>query len=337
MPEPAVAIVAVVVAAMVVYLVTGGADFGGGCWELFAGGPRRRQQIEALRRAIAPIWEANHVWLILVVVLLFVCFPGAFAAIMVALHVPVTLLLVGITLRGAAFVFQAHAAGDERVARVSVRVFRIGSMVTPVLLGTIAGAVAAGGIRVDAATGTVLATGEVTWLQPFPLLVGLMTWTLCVYLAAVYMTLETGGALREDFRARALVAGVAVGAVALPAALVALADAPLLGEPLLTAAWALPLHALTAVLALGALASLWKRRFQLARVLAIAQTAAILTGWAFAQFPYVVAPDLDVLGSAAPAPVLRTTLWVLAGGSLLLVPAFVWLFFVFKAERPHRA
>jgi cytochrome bd ubiquinol oxidase subunit II len=332
MIEPAVAVAGVLLAAMIVYVATGGADFGGGIWELFARGPRRAQQVAALRHAIAPIWEANHVWLILVVVLLFVCFPVAFAAIMIALYVPVSLLLAGIALRGAAFVFQAYSAGDRRVARASVRTFRIASAVTPLLLGTIVGAVAGGGIRVDAATGTVLATGDGVWLRPFPLLVGAMTWMLCVHLAAVYMTLETHGSLREDFRRRALLSAVGVGAVALPAALVALADAPLLGEPLLRASWAPPLHAGTALLAVATMVALWRRRFALARVTAIAQTAAIVIGWGLAQFPYVVAPDLDVLATAAPPAVLRATLWVLGCGSLLLVPAFVWLFRVFKSR-----
>src|SRR5688500_14922225 len=184
MGELALLVTGVLLLAMIVYVVTGGADFGGGVWELFARGPRAARQVHALREAIAPIWEANHVWLILVVVLLFVCFPPAFAAIMIALHAPVSLLLVGIALRGAAFVFQAYAAGDRRVARVAVRVFRVASAVTPLLLGTIVGAVASGEIRVDASTGNVTAP-PLVWLQPFPLAVGAMTWTLCVYLAAV--------------------------------------------------------------------------------------------------------------------------------------------------------
>ena len=115
MPDLPQLLVAVVLVAMIAYVASGGADFGSGVWELFARGPRAEQQVRALREAIAPIWEANHVWLILVVVLLFVCFPMAFSAIMIALHIPVTLLLVVIVLRGAAFVFQSYAAGDHAI------------------------------------------------------------------------------------------------------------------------------------------------------------------------------------------------------------------------------
>ena len=334
MPELAQIVVGVVMVAMIAYVCSGGADFGGGVWELFARGPRRRQQIHALRDAIAPIWEANHVWLILVVVLLFVCFPVAFAAIMVALHVPVTVMLVGIVLRGATFVFQSYAAGDRAVERVSVRLFRIASAVTPMALGVVAGAVAGGRIRVDNGTGLVTSGVVRPWLEPFPLLVGLMTLALCTYLAAVYMTLETEHELQEDFRRKAMAAGVVVGAIAPTAAWVAWHDAPVIGEPLLGSAWSLPFHVVTGVVAIAALWAVGRRHFQIARVLAIAQTALVLMGWGFAQYPLVLAPDLSIEHCAAPHAVLLATLVVLGAGSVVLVPAFVWLYRVFKTHEP---
>jgi cytochrome d ubiquinol oxidase subunit II len=288
--------------------------------------------VQALRTAIAPIWEANHVWLILVVVLLFVCFPTAFAAIMVALHVPVTLLLIGIVLRGAAFVFHAYAAGDRAVERHSVRWFRAASAIVPLMLGIVAGTIAAGRIRLNTGTGAVAMLPGSAWLQPFPLLVGGMTLGLCSLLAAVYMTVETEGPLREDFRRRALVAGIMVGLVALPAAFVADTNAPVIGVPLLHSTWSLPFHAGTGAVAIGALAALAMRRYRLARGLTIAQTALILLGWGMAQYPHVLAPDLDLATAAAPRAVLVSTLLVLGIGSLLLVPAFVWLYRVFKAS-----
>jgi cytochrome d ubiquinol oxidase subunit II len=253
MPDPTHLTAGVLLLAMIAYVVTGGADFGGGVWELFARGPRGSQQVHALRTAIAPIWEANHVWLILVVVLLFVCFPTAFAAIMVALHVPVTLLLVGIVLRGAGFVFHSYSAGDRAVERHALGWFRAASAIAPLMLGIVVGAIAAGRIRVDPATGAVAMLPGSAWLQPFPLLVGAMTLGLCAFLAAVYMTVETEGALQNDFRRRALFAGVAVGLVALPAAVVADAAAPLIGGPLLHSTWSLPFHACTGAAAVGAL------------------------------------------------------------------------------------
>ena len=338
MLDPAHLAGGVLLLAMIAYVVTGGADFGGGVWELFARGPRGSEQVQALRTAIAPIWEANHVWLILVVVLLFVCFPTAFAAIMVALHVPVTLLLVGIVLRGAGFVFHAYAAGDRAVERHAVSWFRAASAIAPLMLGIVAGAIAAGQIRVNATTGAVTMLPGSAWLQPFPLLVGGMTLGLCTFLAAVYMTVETEGALQEDFRRRALLAGITVGLVALPAALVAEASAPMLGTPLLHSTWSMPFHVGTGLVAVGALAAIVRRHFRLARSLAIGQTALILIGWGMAQYPHVLAPDLDLTTAAAPRPVLVATLLVLGIGTLLLVPAFAWLYRVFKGTRPvHRA
>lgn len=330
MIDPALLVAAVILAALIIYLASGGADFGSGVWELFARGPRAEDQKQALRRAIAPIWEANHVWLIIVIVLLFVCFPRAFAAIMTALHVPLTLMLIGIVLRGSAFAFQSYSAGARRIERSSSRIFAIASVLTPVMLGVVAGAVASGAIRLDPTTAAVKTDFVSEWLAPFPFTIGLLTLALCAYLAAVYMTLETDGDLREDFRRRALAAGIAVGACALPAALLAWHSAPAIGEPLLASAWSIPFHLLTGAIALAALHALHARRFQLARLLAMAQTGLILLGWAIAQYPYLVAPDLTIAATAAPAPVLYATLIILAAGSILLIPAFYYLFKIFK-------
>jgi cytochrome d ubiquinol oxidase subunit II len=241
-------------------------------------------------------------------------------------------MLVGIVLRGAAFAFQSYPAGDHAIEHLSVRLFRFASAITPMALGVVAGAVADGDIRVDAATGVVTSGAVRPWLMPLPLLVGAMTLALCAYLAAVYMTLETEGELREDFRRRALLAGCGVGAIALPTALVALHETPVIGVPLLTAPWSLPFHVVTGVVAVLALVALGRRRFRSARLLAIAQTALILIGWGVAQYPHVLAPDLDIENCAAAPAVLEATLLVLGIGTVLLVPAFVCLYRVFKTR-----
>ena len=135
MLEPAQLVAGVVMVAMVAYIVTGGADFGGGVWDLFAGGPTAARQRDVIAHALGPIWEANHVWLVLVVVLLFVCFPLAFAAIATALHVPLALMLVGIVLRGSAFTFRTYDRDDAHSRRLWGRTFAIASVITPVMLG----------------------------------------------------------------------------------------------------------------------------------------------------------------------------------------------------------
>src|SRR6476469_7098960 len=125
----------IIVVALNAYVLFGGADFGGGVWDLLASGSRRDKQRTLVSHAIGPIWEANHVWLIVVVVMLFVCFPPAFAAFGTILHIPLTLMLVGIVLRGSAFIFRSYSLGPRSEQRGWGRVFAVSSLITPVVLG----------------------------------------------------------------------------------------------------------------------------------------------------------------------------------------------------------
>src|SRR6185312_609378 len=264
----------------------GGADFGGGMWDLLADGPRKTRQRELIARAIGPVWEANHVWLILALVLLFTCFPRAFARIAIALHIPLTLMLIGIVLRGSAFVFQIYGGGGGRV-------FAIASLVTPVLLGMCVGAIAAANIGQAGGIpgGGFHALYVATWLTSFSLAVGLFTLTCFAFLAAVYLALETPDPeLQGDFRLRAIGAGVWV----LMMAALALAVAPHRN---------VVDHRIAALVGIAALITflaLWKRRYGVARIAAAAEVALILWGWGVAQFPYMLPPDLTIAGAAAP-------------------------------------
>ena len=334
MPPSEILLGLVIVAALVLYVLLGGADFGGGVWDLLAFGPRRAAQRRAIEHAIGPIWEANHVWLILVVVVLFTAFPPAFAAIATALHIPLTLFLLGVVLRGSAFTFRATDHDPDRAQRRWGLAFSLASLISPLLLGAAVGAIASGAIRVDARTGLVSGGFVAPWLTPFSAMIGLYCLALCAFLAATYLTAEvTDPALREDFRRRALGAGVAVGACALGAFLAAETGAPRIREGLAGRAWALPFHVATALAAVGALLALWRRRFRVARVLAGAQTSLILVGWATAQYPFLVVPDLTLWNVAAPPRTRALLLWVLAAGVPVLVPSLLLLFRVFKAER----
>ena len=185
--------------ALTLYALFGGADFGGGVWDLLAAGPRRDAQREAIAHAMGPVWETNHVWLIFVIVLLFTCFPAAFAALSVGLYVPLTFVLIGIILRGAAFAFRSQAYHGELLAETLGRIFGIASVITPFFFGA-----AVGG----------LAAGNFAWYSPFALTVGVFAVALCAQIAAVFLTLETDGALREDFRTRAFAATFAVAVAA---------------------------------------------------------------------------------------------------------------------------
>jgi cytochrome d ubiquinol oxidase subunit II len=277
-----------------------------------ARGPRKGAQRDAIAHAMTPVWEANHVWLIFLVVILFAGFPRAYAEIGRGLFVPLHLALVGITLRGAAFVFRAYGGP----ARWGV-VFGGSSTITPVLLGAAMGALSEPGLVV---------------VSPLPIAMGALALALSAYLAAIYVANETSGELREDFRRRALAAGTAT--VFLSALLLALAaaGAPHLARGLASAR-AAPILAGGAVSAITSGLALLTRRFRLARASAVAQVALLLAGWGLAQYPYLVYPSVTLENAGVQPTTLRFILWTLpiCGGALAL--AMVWLFRVFKFTR----
>jgi cytochrome d ubiquinol oxidase subunit II len=319
-----------------VYVLLGGADFGGGVWDLLAGGPRRERQREVVGHAIGPIWEANHVWLILAIVLTFSCFPPVFARLGTVLHIPLTLMLVGIVLRGSAFTFRTYDDAHDAVQRRWGRIFAGASLVTPVLLGVCIGTVASGGAGPVPAVGSFADRFVAPWLTPFSLAVGLLTLALFAHLAAVFLTLESDDpGLTEDFRARALWSGAVLFIAALAALLVARVQAPLMGTGLLASRWALPFHAATGLAAVATLAALWRWRYHLARVAVGAQASLIVWGWAVSQFPYLIPPDLTIRRAAAPAATLRPVTIALGLGAVVLLPSLVYLFRVFKAAPSH--
>ena len=327
-------IAGIMMVSLTIYALTGGADFGGGIWDLFAAGPRAKEQRRLIADAIAPIWEANHVWLIIVVVLLFVCYPPAFAAIMTALHIPLTIMLIGIVLRGSAFVFRSYDVQTEPAERRWTIIFAGASAVTPFMLGITVGAIASGDMQIDAETGMVQTDFFSSWLAPFPFAVGLLTVTLFAFLAAIYLTVEAETSeLKDDFRRRGLLAAGAVFVSAWLAFFLAADGAPLVYDGLISRWWSLPFHSITGLMAVLAVIALWRRRFRFARVFAGAQVALILWGWALAQFPYIVEPDLTFYNTAAPDSVLLPVLIALIIGLFVLIPSFWYLYSIFKGER----
>jgi cytochrome bd ubiquinol oxidase subunit II len=313
------------------YVLLAGADFGGGVWDFFASGPRRDRQRSLIAHAIGPIWEANHVWLIIVVVLLFTCFPPAFAALGIVLHIPITLMLIGIVLRGSAFTFRSYGSERSETQRRWGTIFAIASVVTPVLLGVCVGAVAAGDLQTEGRAGfTEIFIAP--WLTPFALGVGILTLALFAFLAAVYLTLEApDGELREDFRRRALACAGAVFVAAFGVLFLAHGAAPRMRHGLTATPWAMPLQVVTGVAAVTAIWALWARHYRVARIAAAAQVSLILWGWVLAQFPYLVPPTLTIEDAAAPRRTLVLTLWALAAGALVLFPSLAYLFRIFKA------
>ena len=316
---------------LLAYAVFGGADFGGGVWDLLAFDPRAQAQREAIAEAMGPVWEANHVWLIFLIVILFTAFPTGFAVLTVALFWPFHLVLAGVVLRGTAFVFSAHGHVASRTPISWGAAFGAASCLTPVLLGASLGTVSSGVIRVVG--GEVAPASEWAWLSPFPVVTGFLALAVCAYLAAVFLTVETEGALQEDFRRRALLSWLVAGVLALGTLALARSAAPYLwaGLTIGTASLFVGVGILLAPASAGAVLA---RRYYLGRFCAVAQVIVLLVGWALALSPYLVYPAVTLAEAAAPSPTLEFVLLTVPFGLALVLPSLWFLFYVFKGRNP---
>jgi cytochrome d ubiquinol oxidase subunit II len=318
--------------ALTAYAVLAGADFGGGVWDLLAGGSRAADQRKAVAEAMGPVWEANHVWLIFLIVGLFTAFPATFGVLGLALYLPFTIATIGIVFRGASFAFRAHGQAAFEMGSPWGVVFGVASVVTPFFLGTAAAAVASGSIHAPHAE---LASGFLDgWTTPLAVVIGLFALSICAYLAATYLMVETEDrpTLQADFRRRALFAALVSGVLALLSLLIAAFEGPRLLESL--TGRGLPLFALALVNGPLAVWAVWRSRPRIARVAVIAQVVFVLWAWAAGQWPYLVPPDLTISGTASPSATLDALLVVTAAGAAFLLPSLWLLFRVFKSRNP---
>jgi cytochrome d ubiquinol oxidase subunit II len=321
-------IYAIMGAGLIAYVLTAGADFGGGVWDLLARGPRKEAQREAISHAIAPIWEANHVWLIFIIVLMFSAFPKAYAVIGIALHVPIVLALVGIVLRGTAFTFRAYGISPDATRRRWGRVFGWSSSFTPLFMGMALAGVSSSAIELNGTQ--VLSPLTAGWLSLFAVLVGLFALVLFMLLAAVYLTCDTDGELQHDFRARALASEGVAGVIALLVFLTAEGGAPDLYHELARSAWTWPLQLATAAAAAVCVGALLKRRYRIARAAVAAQVTLVVLGWAAAMNGHLVMRGLHVDNAGAEGPLVDAVLAAVAIGVVILAPALWFLFRLFK-------
>jgi cytochrome d ubiquinol oxidase subunit II len=310
------------------YALFAGADFGAGFWDLVAGGSERgAPQRRLIEHSVGPVWEANHVWLIFVLVVLWTGFPPAFAAIASTLYIPLTLAALGMIARGAAFAFRKTVSGLG-MRRFFGAAFAFSSVVTPFFLGTIAGGVASGRVPPGIATGNILTS----WLNPTSVLGGVLAVGTCAYLAAVFLC---GDALREglwfvasELRIRALISAFVVGAGAIAGIFVLRADAPRLFDGL--TGRGLPLVIVSALAGLASIGLLLARRYAWARIAAALAVTAVVWGWAAAQYPYLLQPSLTIDAAAAPRSTLTAMLVSLIVGGAILLPALVYLYTLFQ-------
>jgi cytochrome d ubiquinol oxidase subunit II len=314
---------AILLLGVVLYAVFGGADFGAGFWDLTAGGAARGRRARALiDQSIGPVWEANHVWLIFCLVVLWTAFPRAFAAIMVTLFVPLVVAALGIVTRGAGFAF-GKVSVTLRQQRVFGAAFATSSLVTPFFLGAVAGGIASGRVPTAGAGNRVT-----SWLNPTSILGGVLAVVVCAYLAAAFLVVQ---AQRRDlpdlegyYRARALSAAIAAGIVSLAGIWVLDSDAPRLFHRLVGVA--LPLVVVSAACGLAALVLLWRGAPRVVRPLAAAAVAAVVGGWGVAQYPYLLGTHLSLSAAAAPNSTLGAVVAIFVVAALTCVPALVYLY-----------
>jgi cytochrome bd ubiquinol oxidase subunit II len=317
---------------LVFYILLGGADFGGGIWDLLA--RKHIAERELIAGALGPVWEANHVWLIFVITGLFAAFPPAFADLSYALFFPFSIALAGIVLRGASFAFRTHAGSSSSVSsRWLTRVFGIASLVTPFVLGACAATIASGRIRVYSLRTTESVVSS--WISPLSVFVGFLALSMCAFLAATYLTVEAEQArkpiLAESFRRKAVVSGVLSGLLALIGLVLVRSEAKILWEGMVDKGW--PLAVASAAGGAISLVGLVRGKLNLARAGAAAAVASVVVGWGVSQWPYIIVPDVAAADAAAPASALRPLAIASAIGGILLAPSLLIMFRVFKLSR----
>jgi cytochrome d ubiquinol oxidase subunit II len=327
-------VLSVMFVGLIAYGLFAGADFGAGIWDLLAGGTRRgARQRDLIEHSIAPVWEANHVWLIFVLVVLWTAFSGAFAAVVSTLYIPLTLAAFGMIARGAAFAFRKSITtlGMRRFLGAG---FALSSLVTPYFLGAVVGGVASGRVPPGIAAGDVVTS----WVNPTSVLGGVLAVLVCAYLAAVFLCgdarREGAEDLADQFRIRALVTAALTGLVGIAGLFVLRSDAPLLFDGL--TGRAVPVVGLSVVAGVGALVLLATRRYAPARIASALAVTAILAGWAVAQYPYLLVDEVTIEEAARGRATLVAMLVALVGGAVILVPALVYLYVLFQRSPSTR-
>jgi cytochrome bd ubiquinol oxidase subunit II len=310
-------------AGVTLYAIFGGADFGAGVWDLLAGrrerGNRVRDQID---RSIGPVWEANHVWLIFVLVVLWTAFPTAFSAVMTTLYIPLALAALGIVLRGSGFAFRHALPGP--VQRPATRVFGVASLLTPFFMGTVVGAIASG--EVPAA-----GDGDPTssWTGLLPLVTGALFVVVAAYTAAIFLVRDSGAAgddeLRDYFARRALVVAVIAGAAAAVGVIALHRDARFVYDGLTS--WpGIALVVLSGICGLAALGLLVSGRSRGLRIAAVGAGMTMIWGYFAAAFPYMLPTSLTISGAAGASASLIAVIVVFGVAAAVVVPSLILLY-----------
>ena len=321
------------------FALAGGADFGAGFWSLLARrGERATEQQQLIERSIGPLWEANELWIVVSAVILWSAFTPAFAAYGTALFVPFVLAIGGVLLRGAFLAFRIEAQEEApRAYRFFGEIFGSMSIVTPFFLGTAAGAIASGRLRLNENELPVDGYFQ-PWLGPFPIIVGILGVVTCTYLSAIYLTIDAADnePLQEDFRLRGIISGVALGVLGVAAIPITRLNAPHMWEGLAPGKPASVLMIVAAAFLVASVVLLFLRRYWFARAAAILQVVSVFCAWAVAQYPYLLVPDITIQDAASPRSVLVAMSILIIAYVVVLGPALYLLFRLFKSSPSGR-
>lgn len=329
---PELIICGILLVTITLYAILGGADFGAGVWEFNTALRASEKEREQLYRAIGPVWEANHVWLIFALVMMFSAFPIAFAAISRALWLPLLLALLGIFARGMGFAFRKYAAGAVRQQALFGAVFAFASTSTPFFFGACAGAIAAGIPVTERGhfTGDHLAV----WTRPLPVFCAFYAVGLCSYISAIFMCRESetenDPELIKKWRKRALTMGVILGIFSGLGLILVAREAPNLWSGFRSSG--LPFVLASSAAGVLSMGLVWKSQFAPAVAAASVTVATVILGWGVAQYPLLIPPTLTIEATKAPDAILRAMAIAIAGGAVVLVPSLGWLLFLFKRQ-----
>ena len=306
------------------YAIFGGADFGAGVWDLLAGSGERGERVRAqIDRSIGAVWEANHVWLIFVLVVLWTAFSTAFSAIMSTLYIPLALAALGIVLRGSGFAFRHALPGP--IQRPATRVFGVASVLTPFFMGTVVGAIASGEVP---AGGDGDPTGS--WTGFLPLITGALFVVVAAYTAAVFLAHDSGApggdeGLRDYFARRSLVAAVVAGAAAVVGLIALHADGRYVYDGLTS--WpGIALVILSGICGLVVLGLLVTGRSRGLRVAAVGAGTAVIWGYFAAVFPYILPTSLTISGAAGSSTTLAWVIGVFVVAAVTVLPSLGLLY-----------
>ncbi|MEP6711255.1 MAG: cytochrome d ubiquinol oxidase subunit II [Ferruginibacter sp.] len=314
------------------YTLLGGADFGAGIVETFAG----KKEEGTITTAMAPVWEANHVWLILAVVILFTGFPQVYALLSLVLHIPLMLVLLGIIFRGSAFIFRQYDVVQDNSHKYYTLLFRISSFITPVFLGMVLGAMVLGRITLDHSK-SFLEVFIFPWFNIFCIAMGIFSASLFAYISGIFLVGEAENDVERKmyarFSKRAMLTTMLMGLLVFGAAYL---NGHNLVKEFLQSVYSI----VTVFLATLLCPAIWhflnkeKNKTLYLRVGVGMQVTLILIGWFFIQFPVLIkihdGENLTFFNTQAPDATLKQLLIALIAGLILIVPGFIYLFRIFK-------